>query len=372
MGLWGKLKGEFIDIVEWLDPTNDIMVHRFERYNNEIKNNAKLVVRESQAAVFVREGQIADVMSPGMYTLDTKNIPILATLLGWKYGFESPFKCEVYFVNTKKFTDRKWGTKNPVMMRDAEFGPVRLRAFGTYALRVKDPATFIRQIAGTDGRFTVDEIQDQLRNMIVSRFADALGEAKIPALDLAANYNELGEKLAQILSSEFETFGLEACNLLIENISLPPEVEAAMDKRTSMGVIGNLQAFTQFQTANSIPDAAKNPGGLAAVGAGFGMGAAMAGQVSQSLHASPSPAHAMPPPLPQAAAWFAAINNQQVGPLDLAGLQQQAASGQLSRETLVWKAGLASWLPAGQVSELAGIFAQMPPPLPPPLSPQQS
>lgn len=362
MGLWDKIRGEFIDIVEWLDPTNDTIVHRFERYNNEIKNNAKLIVRESQVAVFVREGTIADVMQPGIYTLDTQNVPILATLLGWKYGFESPFKCEVYFVNTKKFTDRKWGTKNPIMLRDPEFGPIRLRAFGTYAMRVKDPATFIRHIAGTDSRFTVDEIEDQLRNMIVSRFADALGEAKIPALDLAANYNELGAILTKILAPEFETLGIEVCNLLIENISLPPEVEEAIDKRTSMGVIGNLHSFTQFQTATAIPEAAKNPGGLAAVGAGLGIGAAMAGQVSQSLHTPPPPT---PPPLPQTAVWYAALNNQQVGPFDLATLQQRILTGQIGRTTLVWKAGLAVWTPAGEVAELAGFFAQVPPPLPP-------
>src|SRR5262245_46029358 len=255
MGLFDKLRGELIDIIEWNESgDSQLLAYRFPRYNNEIKYGAKLVVREGQAAVFVNQGQLADVFPPGTYTLETRNLPILSTLLGWMYGFESPFKAEVYFASTRLFTDLKWGTKNPIMLRDAEFGPVRLRAFGTYALRVGVAGIFIRQIVGTDHRFTADQITEQLRNFIVSRFTDLLGEKKIPALDLAGNYDELGQFVTERLKPEFVAYGLELHNLLVENISLPPEVEQALDKRTSMGVVGNLDAYTRFQTANSIPD----------------------------------------------------------------------------------------------------------------------
>lgn len=365
MGLWDKLKGELIDIIQWLDESNNTMVYRFERYNNEIKYGAKLVVRESQAAVFVNEGKIADVFKPGTYTLTTQNLPILATLLGWKYGFESPFKAEVYYVNTKRFTDNKWGTKNPIMLRDAEFGPLRLRAFGTYALRVKDPAQLIREVAGTNAHFTTEEITEQLRNMIVSRFADILGESKIPALDLAANYNELGDFIAKKIQPEFDQYGLEVLNLLVENVSLPPEVEKVLDQRTSMGVIGNLQAYTQYQTANAIPTAAANPGGLAAAGVGLGMGVAMAGQMAPVMNPQPGAGPGVPPPLPQASSYFVGVNGQQQGPYDVQTLQQQVLAGRVSRDTLVWKQGMAAWTPAGQVQDLAALFSNMPPPLPP-------
>ncbi|MFN7337530.1 MAG: SPFH domain-containing protein, partial [bacterium] len=172
MDIWKKLSGELIDIVEWLDDSRDTLVYRFQRMNNEIKNGAKLTVREGQMAVFVNEGKIADIFQPGMYTLETANLPILATLKGWKYGFNSPFKAEVYFVNTRQFTNLKWGTMNPVMLRDAEFGPLRLRAFGNYAIQVTDPGALVKEIAGTNGRLTVEGLTDQVRNFIVSRFAE--------------------------------------------------------------------------------------------------------------------------------------------------------------------------------------------------------
>src|SRR4051812_14895932 len=298
MGIWDKLRGELIDIVEWIDDTRDTMVYRFARYDNEIKYGAKLVVRESQVAAFVNEGRLADVYHPGTYTLETQNMPILSTLRGWKYGFSSPFKAEVYFVSTRAFTGRKWGTKNPIMLRDAEFGPVRLRAFGTYGIKVSDPATFLKQFVGTDGRFTVDELGDQLRDMVVARFTDILGESKIPALDLAANQDELGKFVSDRMKADFSPFGLEIVALVVENISLPPEVEAAMDKRTSMGVIGNLNAYTQFQTANSIPDAAKASGGLAGSAAGLVMGVNMANQVAAGMNAAAQPAAAPAPAQP--------------------------------------------------------------------------
>jgi membrane protease subunit (stomatin/prohibitin family) len=368
MSIWDKVRGEFIDIVQWIDDSNDTMVYRFERYNNQIKYGAQLTVREGQTAVFVNEGKIADIFQPGMYTLETKNLPVLSTLQGWKFGFNSPFMAEVYFCSMRQFTDLKWGTMNPIMMRDAEFGPVRLRAFGTYVVKVSDPAVLIRQIVGTDGHFTVEEIVNQLRNLIVSRFAEIAGQSKIPVLDMAANYGELGNFLTKRIAPEFQTYGLDLPKLLVENISLPPAVEEALDKRTSMGVVGNLAAYTQFNIANSIPDAAKNPGGLAAAGAGIGMGMAMAAPIGQAMSAQQSAgaaAAATPPPIPGAATYFVAIEGKQTGPFDMQTLSSQATMGRLTQQTLVWTQGMAQWAPAGQVPALAGIFASVPPPLPP-------
>jgi membrane protease subunit (stomatin/prohibitin family) len=371
MGLWDKLVNELVDIIEWTDDSRDTMVWRFPRYQNEIKYGAKLVVRESQAAAFVNEGKLADVYTPGTFTLTTQNMPILTTLMGWKYGFNSPFKAEVYFVNTRVFTDRKWGTKNPIMMRDAEFGMVRVRAFGTFAIRVKDVPTFLRQITGTDRHFTVEEIGDQLRDLLVSRFADAVAEAKIPVLDLAAHYTEIGEQIRGRIQKDFDPMGIEVALLAIENISLPPEVEQAIDKRTSMGVIGNMGQYTQYQTALAIGDAAKNPGGIAGVGAGMGAGFAMANQMAQAVTqttqnqpAAPA-AGSTPPPLPQTSvAYYVAVNGQQTGPLDLGALQQRIASGQITQSTLVWKVGMPQWSQAGGLPELSEMFAPKPPPIP--------
>ncbi|MBI4647082.1 MAG: SPFH domain-containing protein [Bacteroidia bacterium] len=374
MGLWDKLKGEFIDIVEWLDPSNDIMVHRFERYNNEIKNGAKLTVRESQVAVFINEGQIADVFQPGMYQLTTQNLPILATLKGWKYGFNSPFKAEVYFVNTKQFTDQKWGTPNPVMLRDPEFGPIRIRANGNYALKVKDAPTFIRTVVGTDGNFTTEGIANQLRNIIVTRFTDAIGESKIPVLDMASNYDELSLFIDKKIKPEFEEYGVELMKFLVASITLPPNVEEALDKRSSMGIIGDLGKYTQFQTAEAIHAAATNPaGGGATEGMGMGMGFAMAGQMmntmqqaqQQSQQKPPQQAGPVPPPIPGAVKFYLAVGGQSQGPYDFTALKQMVMQNQFTKESLVWKEGMANWLQAGQVAELNPVFASVPPPVPP-------
>ncbi|MBX3389236.1 MAG: SPFH domain-containing protein [Phycisphaeraceae bacterium] len=363
MDFWKKLKGELIDIVEWLDDSRDTLVYRFERMNNEIKYGAKLIVRESQVAVFVDQGKIADVFQPGIYTLETKNLPILSTLLGWKYGFESPFKAEVYFVNTRQFTDCKWGTSNPIMLRDAEFGPMRLRAYGTYAFRVADAGALVKEVAGTAGRFTADGITDQLRNFIVTCFTDALAESKVPALDLASNYEELSSLIASKIRPPFKTYGIDVTAFLIENISLPPEVEAALDKRTSMGVIGDMGKFTQFQTATAIGDAAKNPsGGGMAQGMGIGAGFAMANQMAGAISGS----NAAPPPIPGVAApkYFVAIDGKQAGPFDMATLAQLGNSGKLTAQTLVWKHGMSAWAAASDVPELAPALGSNPPPLP--------
>lgn len=363
MGIFDKLRGELIDIIEWTENDDDTIVHRFPRYENEIKYGAKLVVRQAQNAAFVNEGKLADVYQPGTFTLQTQNMPILSTLRGWKYGFESPFKAEVYFVSTKTFTDRKWGTKNPIMMRDAEFGVVRLRAFGTYAIRVSDPAAFLNQIAGTNAMFSIEQIEDQLRDMLVARFADALGASKIAALDLAGNYDKIGRVIAAQIQPDFTAFGLQIVNLLVENISLPAEVEAAMDKRTSMGVVGNLQQFTQYEVASSIPTAAANPGGLAGAGAGLAAGFAMAGQMAAGMQAA-SAGPAGPPPIPAAAAYYVAIDGKQAGPFPMDQLSQKVAGGQLNRDTLVWKHGMPSWQKASTIADLQNLFADLPPSIP--------
>ena len=377
MGLMDRVRGQFIDIIEFLDDSRDTIVWRFPRQGNEIKMGAQLVVREGQSAVFVNEGTIADVFQPGTFTLETRNLPILSDLKGWKYGFNSPFKAEVYFVATRQFTDFKWGTQNPITLRDPEFGMVRLRAFGTYALRVADPAKLLRQLVGTDPQFRTEEVGEFLRQTIVSKLAPGIANAKVPALDLAANQETIANALAPALSESLAEMGIAIPRFLIENISLPPEVEAALDKRTQMGVLGNLDQYTKFQAANAIEDAANNPSGGNS-GLGIGVGVALGQQVAAAMSQQPSapPAAAaggagaagaaVPPPLPNATPpIFIAVNNQQVGPIPAADLPARISSGELTRETLVWREGMPSWVPASTVPDVAKLFGATPPPLPP-------
>ncbi|QTR49309.1 SPFH domain-containing protein [Candidatus Thiothrix anitrata] len=356
MGLWDKLMGEFVDVIEWTDDSNDTMVYRFERHGNEIKYGAKLTVRESQVAIFVNEGQIADVLTPGMYVLETQNLPVLSTLQHWDHGFQSPFKAEVYFFNTKQFTNLKWGTSNPVIIRDSEFAAVRLRAFGTYTIRIEDARQFMLEIIGTDGHFTVDEISSQLRSMIVTRFSSVAASANIPVLDMAANYEQFGQYITQRIAPEFKSYGIQLTAIMVENISLPDEVEAALDKRTSMGMVGNLDQYLQFQTAQGIGNGGSNSA------LDMGMGFAVANKMAEVLN---KPTAAAPPPLPDNT-WHIAINQTPSGPHSLQQLQQMVSSGTLTTATLVWQNGMASWQAAGEVSALATLFnAQTPPPLPP-------
>jgi membrane protease subunit (stomatin/prohibitin family) len=368
MGLLDKLRGEFIDIIEWLDDSNDTMAYRFERQGNEIKNGAKLIVRPGQEAVFVSEGQVADEFPPGTYTLETKNLPLLSTLQGWKYGFNSPFKAEVYFFSTKQFTNLKWGTSNPITLRDPEIGPVRLRAYGTYNIRIAHGATLLRQLVSTDGRFETDEVSDALRSFIVSNFVSWLGKSGIAVYDFAARYVEIGEEMRRSLQPNFAEFGLEIMQVNIENIGLPPEVEKALDKRTQMGILGDMNKYTQFQAANAIEASAQNPGG-GNPALDLAMGVALGNQVAQNLggaQQAAAPAPAGPPPLPQTAQWYVAVNGQQEGPVDAGALQQRIAAGQVTRQTLVWKAGMPAWTAAGEVADLNALFGAVPPPLPPP------
>jgi membrane protease subunit (stomatin/prohibitin family) len=375
MGLWDKLKAELIDIVQWLDDTNDTLVYRFERYDNEIKYNAKLVVREGQMAVFINEGQLADIFKPGTYILTTRNLPVLATLKGWKYGFESPFKAEVYFCSTRQFTNLKWGTPGPVTMRDPEFGAVRVTAFGLYSIKIKDPAVFIREIVGTDGNFTTEQIEDNLRGKIGTRVKEVMPDAGIPIVDLESRVVQLGETLKTRIAPAIEALGLDLTEVQVQDVGLPEEVERAIDKAGAMRAIGNMQLYTQYETANSINDAANNPGGLAAAGVGVGMGFGMGGQVAGSMggmYAGQSQPQTQPvigggPPLAPPLLplqLFVAVNGRQTGPFDLAALQQMAQSGQLTRDSLVWQQGMAAWTAAGQVAELTVVFGTVPPPVP--------
>jgi membrane protease subunit (stomatin/prohibitin family) len=375
MGLMDAIRGEFIDIIEWTDASRDTLVWRFPRHDNEIKMGAKLVVRESQTAVFVNEGRIADVFTPGTHTLQTQNLPLLSTLKGWKYGFDSPFKAEVYFVTTRQFTDMKWGTANPVIVRDAEFGMVRLRAFGTFAARVVDAAALLRELAGTDPQFRTEEIEGYLRGLIVSQLSQALATAGVPMLDLATQQDALGSRLAGILSEDLRSVGIELPKFIIENISLPPEVEKAIDTRSRMGIAGDLDRYTRFQAADAIGEAARNPGG-AGEGLGLGAGMALGQRIAAGLDPQQpqqparqqqvQPQAPVPPPLPQQSArWFLAVGGAQQGPYAQATLPDMVGSGALTRETLVWTEGMTGWLPAAQVPELSGLFGAVPPPLPP-------
>ena len=371
--LKNKLRNELIDIIEWIDDSNHTIAWRFPRYQNEIKNGAQLIVRPGQMAVFVHRGELADVFEPGHYKLTTDNLPLLSTLQGWKYGFDSPFRSEVYFVSTKQVTDLKWGTPNPIMLRDDDFGPVRLRAFGTYTLKVIDPRALLKELVGTDSTFETDEVTELLRSVIVTAFADMLGEQKVAALDLAARYREMSDELRENVCERIDDeYGLEVPQLFIVNISLPEEVEKAIDTRSSMGAIGDMNKFQQFQMGKAMLSAAENPaGGGAGEGMGLGMGFAMANRMVQSPGMMPPgtaapAAGSVPPPPPAAPAWHVAVNGQTTGPFSMQQVAQQIAAGQLSKSTTVWSAGMAGWQPAGEVTQLTPAFGAVPPPPPPP------
>jgi len=320
----------------------------------------------------VHRGQVADVFEPGHYELKTDNLPILATLQGWKHGFNSPFRSEVYFVNTTQITDLKWGTPNPIMLRDPEFGPIRLRAFGNYSLKANDPRILVTELVGTDSEFHSNEINELIRSIIISSFADLIGESQYAALDLASKYTEISIELKKLVNERIDDeYGLETPQLLIVNISLPETVEKALDTRTSMGVIGDMNQFQQYQMGQAMLSAAENPsGGGAAEGMGLGMGFAMANRMVQSpgmgAPGMGAPGQMVPPPPP---AWHLAVNGQTQGPFTMEQITQGIASGQISGTSQVWSAGQPGWLPAGQVPQLAGYFqAATPPPPPPPAS----
>ena len=375
MSLREFIQGELIDIVEWLESSTDAMAWRFDRPNNELKNGAKLIVRPGQLALFVEQGTVADVFQPGSHELVTKNLPLLSKLRGWKYGFESPFKAEIVFVSTRQFTNLKWGTKTPVMTRDPELGAIRLRAYGTYAVRVRDAESFVRELVGANSSYTIGQISDQIRDMVVARFAELLGEKPIPVLQLAANYRELGDLATEKLATELARFGVELTQLVVESIALPDEVAATLDQKTRLGLLaGDLGSYAQLQAADAIRDSARNTGtggAGAAIGVGLGMAQQLAGAAGQAMNANAAnnasapvsnaaprtPPPVAPPPLPNALAIWLGVRGSPTGPLDLAALKQHFHDGTLTNETLAWRAGMAEWRPASQLPELANVLS---------------
>ena len=286
MGLLDPLLSEFIDVIEWNEDGTDHLVWRFPRYKDAIKWGAQLIVREGQQAIFVNEGRIVDCFQPGRHKLTTRNLPLLSTLLALPTGFETPFKAEVYFIAMRRFTNQRWGTKHPIMLRDAELGPIRLRGFGTFEFLASNPKTLISSLNSSKAMFNLKDIQDQLRNIIVSRLADYLGECKISALDLAANYDEIAAGLNLRLNSTFAEYGLKISNFLIESIALPAEVEAAIDRRAAIALTGDLDAFQKYQEGIALEKAAQNQSGMAAGAAGLAMGFGL-GERSQTTTPSP-------------------------------------------------------------------------------------
>jgi membrane protease subunit (stomatin/prohibitin family) len=377
MSFLEKLRSELVDIVEWVDDSHRTLVWRFPRYHNQIKNGAKLIVRPGQEAIFVHQGKIADQFGPGTYVLQSRNLPVLSTLAGWPHGFDSPFKAEVYFVATRQVTDLKWGTPNPVMMRDPDFGPIRVRAFGTYTIKAVDARALLTELVGTDSSFESDEISELLRSIVNSEFADLVANASVPVLDLASNYQELSGQLREAVRRRVrEVFGLDVPQLYIVNVSLPAEVEQALDARTSMNLVGDLAAYQQYQIGQSMPVAAANPsGGLAGAGVGVGMGMAMARQMVPGTDGQMGggvPSAAVPPigpaPAPPAVTWHIVEQGATVGPFAYGQVSEAITAGRIRPETLVWTAGMSGWVAAAQVPQLGQLFAGAVPPAPPPPS----
>jgi len=375
MGLLDYLKSQFLEIIQWQDDSRDTISWRFPDEDKEIKRGAQLIVRESQVAQFLYLGQFGDTFGPGKHTLTTDNIPILSTLKGWKYGFESPFKADVYFVNTRLFTGNKWGTANPVMMRDTDFGIVRARAYGTYDFRVVDPKLFLREVAGTDDNFRLDEFAETMRSRIVSVFSDALASAKVPVLDVAARYGELGEALLPLINPQIQAkYGLEIPSFIIENVSLPPEVEQAIDKRSSMAAVGNLNDYVKFQMAQGL-EKGEGGGGAGGMAAQFAVGMAMANQMMQQpggilgqatppvaggapATAPPGGPAAAPPGAPVAAAAPAAGMPALLGPAEAAqwlGVSESDVISALTAGDLKGKKIGTSWrIPKSALQEFLG------------------
>ena len=375
MGLFDKIKeklsNEFIDIVEWLDYTDDTICYRFERYQNEIKNGAKLIVREGQTAVFVNEGQLADVFGPGTYTLDTQNLPILTTLKGWKYGFNSPFKAEVYFVNTHLFTDEKWGTKNPITLHDDRYGLVEIRAFGTYAFKIADAGKFIIDIVGTDSQFTNYEVNEHLKSLIATRFTNTVGQANLPIELYAANTSELSETCREVMQPEFMSIGISLEKFYIENVSMPEDLKKEIFEYSRLDKL-DMSKLSQFKAAKAMEAAVANEGGTAGAGMGMGMGFVLANQMGSMMNpqmgsmAQPQQAAPVaPPPIPAAVQYYYASNGQQAGPVSFDQLRALFANRTINRETLVWKQGLDNWTALKEIDELkAFLGGNTPPPLP--------
>ena len=354
MGFWNHVKAQFLDVIEWTDDSRDTLVYRFPVFNQAITDKSRLIVRESQAAVFVSEGKLSEVFGPGTYELSSRNQPIWTFFESIKYALDYPYKGDIYFVSTHQFTHQKWGTAKPFTTMDPQIGPVRVRAFGIYSFRVTDPAQFLKEVVGTDGLFTTDEINGQLRDKLVSAFITAIAQSKLPILELAAHYMEVGEALCKQMSPWFEEhYGLTLTDYTVSNVSLPAEVEKMLDKRSSMGLLGDMSAFTQFQAAQALEAAAENPGG--GVGAGLmnaGIGLAMGNVMGSQLQSPP------PPPL-NTLHYNGPGGQAQLSHAEIA----QRVQADPSASHHVWSAGWSGWKTWNEVPEIAGL---VPPQLPPP------
>lgn len=373
MGLLDKLRGEFVDIIEWLEDSRTLLAWRFPRYQNEIKQGAQLIVREGQLAIFVYQGQLADTFGPGTYTLNTQNLPIMSTIQGWKYGFNSPFRSEVYFINTRPVTDLRWGTPNPITIRDPDFGMVQVRANGLCVVRVQDPVVFLRQIIGTDSNVDVEEVTELLRREIAQAFSDMIMQTGAGAIDLQGRQTELGVRLTEMVRPRVDDeFGLLIQSITM-NLSLPEEITQAMTRGVAKGVeeagwinqLNDLDRYQRAKQADAMTTAAGNPGG-SGMGEmmGAGMGMAMAQQMMNQSQQQAQQGQQTPPPLLQDSQTFhVEIHGSAAGPYNLGQLRGMVENGQLTTHTLIWSAGMAGWMPAGQVPALRMLFAA-PPPLP--------
>lgn len=378
MGLISKLKGEIVDIIEWIDDSHSTLAWRFPRYNNEIKNGAQLIVREGQEAVFVYRGALADRYGPGHFELTSENMPIMSTLQGWKHGFNSPFRSEVYFMNTRPVTDLRWGTANPVTVRDPDFKMVQVRANGLCVVKIDNAEIFLKQVIGTDSEVNVDEISELLRRVITLAFSDLVMETKLGVIDLQGRQVELSEKLRAFVAERVDDeFGLAIPSITM-NISLPDEITSAMTRGVARGVeeggfldnVGDMSRYQQAKAADAMVAAAANPGGGAGQFMGAGLGLALGGQMAGQMGGAFGPAAAgvaappAPPPLPgQGELFHVDMGGQPGGPYSVAQVQAGVASGQVTPATLVWATGMAAWTPAGTVPALASLFAT-PPPMP--------
>ncbi len=378
MGIGKMVSNEFVDIIEWLQSDDETIVYRFPRYRNEIKYGAKLTVREGQTAIFVNEGKVADVFPPGIYELKTANLPVLSTLQNWHHGFESPFKAEVYFFNTTNFLSQKWGTKQPVMLNDAQFGVVRLRAFGSYTLRVSDAEKLLKTLVGTDGNFEISEVSEQLTSSVASYFPEILAESKIGVMELPTRYSEMSEQLKQRLSLACQEYGLDCGQVFVESISLPENVQKMLDEKTNINILGNdINKYTQMQAAKGL---AEGGGGNAMVDSGMGMamgmemGRQMVEGMRQNDQASrPAAQHAhddVPPPPPASSyeppalekIYYLMLLGQRVGPMTISEVYHRLDLGEADGHTLIWRKGMGEWDTIENVPDID--LRHLPPPPP--------
>jgi membrane protease subunit (stomatin/prohibitin family) len=367
MAFW-NLKAELIDIIEFLDETRDTISYRFERHDNEIKNGAKLIVRPGQVAIFINEGQVADVFSSGTYTLETNNLPILSTLKGWKYGFDSPFKAEVYFISTRQFADLKWGTRSPFMYASKYF-TLEMRAFGMFTLQVAEPKTFYENIVSTVQTLKITDLHEKLRSKIVTEVADAVNETELPLPKMMAKISDISDEiLKRIQPAYLSKFGVEITDFNVENFNVKDE-DMAQYKEFEQNDTIDMSKYQQRTMSDSLKAAASNPnGGSASEGIGLGMGFGMANQMGQMFtnqnQQNQNPKTSSPPAIPTAIQFHAVINGVQAGPFTIEQIKHMISQNQFSKETLIWKDGMANWQQAIEVAETKTLFGSVPPPIP--------